>query len=171
MQRCKGFGVLLTLYPNVETFASIPELIQIFYHLQVQNELITQENRGLKEAAQIRKKHKKKGIPLHLQQQQEYHGSAVPWSPRKVRKACTRRLLLEQVETDEKLEKARRKKEQEDKKIQKQLELEQRCVERKRLKKEKEKEKENEAQELALRKQQKQEEKQAAEVRKIVQQF
>jgi hypothetical protein len=40
------------------------ELIQIFYHLQVQNELITQENKGLKEAAQIRKKHKKKGIFL-----------------------------------------------------------------------------------------------------------
>ncbi|KAF1945401.1 hypothetical protein EJ02DRAFT_451686, partial [Clathrospora elynae] len=34
------------------------ELIQIFHHLQVQNELITQENRGLREAAHIRKKHK-----------------------------------------------------------------------------------------------------------------
>jgi hypothetical protein len=62
------------------------ELIQIFHYLQVQNELITQENRGLKEADQIRKKHNKKGVPLDLQQQQEYHGGAVLWSPRKVRK-------------------------------------------------------------------------------------
>jgi hypothetical protein len=53
------------------------ELIQIFHHLQVQNELITQENRGLREAAQTRKKHKKKGVPLDLQQRQEYHGGAV----------------------------------------------------------------------------------------------
>jgi hypothetical protein len=42
------------------------ELIQIFHHLQVQNTLITQENRDLREAAQIRKKHKKKGVPLNL---------------------------------------------------------------------------------------------------------
>jgi hypothetical protein len=146
------------------------ELIQIFHHLQVQNELITQENRGLKEAAQIRKKHKKKGVPLDLQQRQEYHGGAVLWSPRKVREARTRRSLLEQAEADEKLEKARRKKEQEDKKIHKQLELEQRRVERERLKKEREKEKEKKAQKVALRKQQKQEERQATDARKIAQQ-
>jgi hypothetical protein len=126
----------------------------------------------LREAAQIRKKHKKKGVPLDLQQRQECHGGAVLWSPRKVREVRTRRLLLEQAEADEKLEKARWKKEQEDKKIRKQLEIEQRRVERERLKKEREKEKEKEkkAQEVALRKQQKQEERQAAEARKIAQQ-
>jgi hypothetical protein len=47
-------------------YGKAQELIQIFYHLQVQNELITQENRGLKEAAQIRKKCKKKDVLLDL---------------------------------------------------------------------------------------------------------
>jgi hypothetical protein len=45
-----------------------------------------------------------------------------------VREVRTRRSLLEQAEANEKLEKARKKKEQEDKKIQKQLELKQRRV-------------------------------------------
>jgi hypothetical protein len=40
----------------------------------------------LKEALQHKKKHKKKGKALDLQQRQEYHGSAVHWSPRKLRK-------------------------------------------------------------------------------------
>jgi hypothetical protein len=150
---------------KVQAEKQAQELIQIFHQLQVQNELITQENRSLKEATTIRKKHKKKGVTLDLQQQQEYYGSAFLWSPRKVMEACTRRSILEQAEADEKLEKARRKKEQVDKKIQKQLELEQRRSDGDGFKKEKEKEKK--AQEVALRKQQKQEEKQAAEIRKL----
>jgi seryl-tRNA synthetase len=73
----------------------------------------------------------------------------------KVREARTRRSLLEQAEAEEKLQKARRKQEQEDNKVQKQLELEQKRVEREKLKKEREKEKEKKAQEVAQRKQQK----------------
>jgi hypothetical protein len=81
----------------------------------------------------------------------KYHGGVVLWSSRKVREARTRRSLLQQAEVDEKLEKARMRKEQEDKKIQKQLELEQRRVEREGLKMEREKEKEKKAQKVALR--------------------
>ena len=51
------------------------------HHISVQNELLKHENEGLREALQHKKKHKKKGKPLDLQQRQEYHGGAVFWSP------------------------------------------------------------------------------------------
>ncbi|KAF1935621.1 hypothetical protein EJ02DRAFT_330495, partial [Clathrospora elynae] len=117
---------------------------QVLHHLQVNNELISQENEGLREAVQTKKKQKQKGVPLDLQQRQEYHGGAVMWSPRKGREAGVRRKVMEQQTEQEKLDKAKRKQEKEDAKIQKQLELEQRRDERERLKKEREKEKEKE---------------------------
>ncbi|KAF1937533.1 hypothetical protein EJ02DRAFT_313301, partial [Clathrospora elynae] len=118
---------------------------QVLHHLQVNNELVSQENKGLREAVQTKKKQKQKGVPLDLQQRQEYHGSAVMWSPRKGREAGVRRTVMEQQAEQEKLDKAKRKQEKEDAKIQKQLELEQRRDERERLKKEREKEKEKKA--------------------------
>jgi hypothetical protein len=109
-------------------------LTQALHRLQVNNELISQENEGLREALQTKKKNKKKGIPLDLQQRQEYHGGAVIWSPRKGREAEVRRTIMERQAEQEKLNKAKRKQEKEDAKIQKQLELEQRRDERERLK-------------------------------------
>ena len=47
------------------------------HHLSIQNKLLKHENEGLKEALQHKKKHKKKGKALDLQQRQEYHGGAV----------------------------------------------------------------------------------------------
>ena len=116
-------------------------LTQALHHLQVNNELISQENEGLREAFQTKKKQKQKGVPLDLQQRQEYHGGAVMWSPRKGREAEVRRTIMERQAEQEKLDKAKRKQEKEDAKIQKQLELEQRRDERERLKKEREREK------------------------------
>jgi hypothetical protein len=116
-------------------------LTQTLHHLQVNNELISQENEGLREALQTKKKHKQKGVPLDLQQRQEYHGGAVMWSPRKGREAEVRRTIMEQQAEQEKLDKAKRKQGKEDAKIQKQLELEQRRDERERLKKKREREK------------------------------
>jgi hypothetical protein len=60
----------------------------------------------LKEALQHKKKHKKKGKALDLQQRQEYHGSAVHWSPRKLREARAREAVRERDEMEEKLQKA-----------------------------------------------------------------
>ncbi|KAF2819851.1 hypothetical protein CC86DRAFT_249087, partial [Ophiobolus disseminans] len=114
---------------------------QALHHLQVNNELVSQENKGLREALQTKKKHKQKGVPLDLQQRQEYHGGAVMWSPRKGREAEVRRTIRERQAEQEKLDKAKRKQGKEDAKIQKQLELEQRRDERERLKKEREREK------------------------------
>ncbi|KAI1689714.1 hypothetical protein KJE20_02892 [Pyrenophora tritici-repentis] len=95
------------------------------HHLSVQNELLKHENEGLKEALQHKKKHRKKGKALDLQQRQEYHGGSVFWSPRKLREARAREAVRERDETEEKLPKAWAKK---------QLELEKKRVERQRLK-------------------------------------
>ncbi|KAI1531631.1 hypothetical protein PtrSN002B_010717, partial [Pyrenophora tritici-repentis] len=73
------------------------------HHLSVQNELLKHENEGLKEALQHKKKQRKKGKALDLQQRQEYHGSAVFWSPRKLREAQVREAVQERDETEEKL--------------------------------------------------------------------
>ncbi|KAG9382646.1 DUF1682 domain containing protein [Pyrenophora tritici-repentis] len=104
------------------------------HHLSVQYELLKHENEGLKEALQHKKKHRKKGKALDLQQRQEYHGGSVFWSPRKLREARAREAVRERDETEEKLQKARSKKQREEARLQRQDELEERRVERQRLK-------------------------------------
>ncbi|KAI1507682.1 DUF1682 domain containing protein [Pyrenophora tritici-repentis] len=104
------------------------------HHLSVQYELLQHENEGLKEALQHKKKHKKKGKALNLQQRQEYHGGAVHWSPRKLREARAREAVRERDEMEEKLQKARAKKQREEARLQRQVELEERRVERQTLK-------------------------------------
>ncbi|KAF1364944.1 hypothetical protein EJ07DRAFT_97132, partial [Lizonia empirigonia] len=123
-------------------------------YLSVQNELLKHENEGLREALQHKQKHKKKGKALDLQQCQEYHGGSVFWSPRKVREAKAREAVRERDEMEEKLQKARAKKEREEASLQRQIELEERRVERERLKVVREKEK---AEKAAQRERQKQE--------------
>ena len=72
----------------------------------MQNELLQHEIKGLKEALAVKKKHKKRGKPLDLQQRKEYHGGAVFWSPRKVREARVRQSVKEQEEKEQQLQKA-----------------------------------------------------------------
>jgi hypothetical protein len=67
---------------------------------------------------------------------QEYHGGAVFRSQHKVREARTREAIWQGDEIERKLQKARAKKEREESQFQRQIELEQRHVERERLKKE-----------------------------------
>ncbi|KAA8626807.1 hypothetical protein PtrV1_02487 [Pyrenophora tritici-repentis] len=68
----------------------------------------------------------KKGKALDLQQRQEYHGGSVFWSPRKLREARAREAVRERDETEEKLQKARSKKQREEARLQRQDELEER---------------------------------------------
>jgi hypothetical protein len=119
------------------------------HHLSVQNELLKHEVEGLREALRHKKKHKKKGKALDLHQRQEYHGSAVYWSPRKLREARAREAVRERDETEEKLQKARAKKQREEAKLQRLVELEQRRVERQRLKEARELERAEKAAERA----------------------
>jgi hypothetical protein len=76
-----------------------------FHYLQVQKELVDLENKGLREALQVKQKHKNKGKTFDLQQRQEYYGGAVFWSPRKVREACAREAVKEQEYHDLQLQK------------------------------------------------------------------
>jgi hypothetical protein len=69
----------------------------------------------------------------------------VLYSPRKVREGKIRRRVNERLEAEEKLEKARAKKEKEERYLRRQLEAEERRVERERLKVVREKEKADKA--------------------------
>ena len=82
------------------------KLSRSLHSLQVQNELLHHENNGLREALVTKKKHKKRGKPLDLQQREEYHGGAVFWSPRKVREARARQTVREREEKELQLQKA-----------------------------------------------------------------
>ncbi|KAF2025326.1 hypothetical protein EK21DRAFT_15837, partial [Setomelanomma holmii] len=82
------------------------KITQQFHHVQVENELLKGENERLQEALKLKKKRKKKGKVLDLQQREEYHGGAVLWSPRKLREAQWRRRVTQQEEEQEKLQKA-----------------------------------------------------------------
>ncbi|KAF1943775.1 hypothetical protein EJ02DRAFT_342491, partial [Clathrospora elynae] len=84
---------------------------------------------------------KKNGKALDLQQQQEYHGGAVFWSPRKMREAYARETVRQRDEAEEKLQKAKTKGLREAAQLLKKRQAEGRCVERERLKEEREKEK------------------------------
>ncbi len=73
------------------------ELLERVEALQVKNKLLREENLGLQEALNTRKKHKKKRNTLDLQQREEYYGAGVFWSPGKVREGRAR----EAVKQDE----------------------------------------------------------------------
>jgi hypothetical protein len=76
------------------------------HSLQVKNELLHHENKGLRNALTTKKKHKKKSNTMDLQQRKEYQSSAVFWSPRKVREARVREGVKQQEAEEEKLQKS-----------------------------------------------------------------
>jgi hypothetical protein len=92
-----------------ESSESAQKLSELLHHTQVDNALVHGENESLCKALVVKKKHKKHGWALDLQQRKEYHGSAVLWSPRKVHKANVRWDVKDQEEHQEKLAKANRK--------------------------------------------------------------
>ncbi|KAF2031848.1 hypothetical protein EK21DRAFT_110516 [Setomelanomma holmii] len=75
----------------------------------VSNELLRDENERLQQALKLKKKHKKKGKVLDLQQREEYHGGAVLWSRRKLRESDFRERVSQQEEEQEQLQKAEMK--------------------------------------------------------------
>ncbi|KAF2822600.1 hypothetical protein CC86DRAFT_300816 [Ophiobolus disseminans] len=85
------------------------KLSQTVHSLATQNELLRHKNDGLKEALIVKKRHRKVGKPLDLQQREEYHGGAMFWSPQKVREARAREAVKEQEQHQEMLAKANRK--------------------------------------------------------------
>ena len=85
-------------------------VIHTVHHLQVQNEVLLSQNPGLGESLATKKKrNNKKSKTFDLQQEGEYHGGAVVWSPRKLREAEERQVVREKAEEQEKLQKAEMK--------------------------------------------------------------
>jgi hypothetical protein len=120
-------------------------LIHSLHHFQVQNSLLEEENKGLRESLGIKKKRKKHGRTMDLVQENKHNGGTVLWSPRKLDQACERQSQREQAEEH---------KGAQDQQCHIQ---EEKHVARKIAKEEREKEKEKKAQEQAQKKQQKEE--------------
>jgi hypothetical protein len=64
----------------------------------VQNELLRHENKGLREAATLKQKHKQPSKALNLRRKESYHGGATFWSLRKMREARAREAEKQQQE-------------------------------------------------------------------------
>jgi hypothetical protein len=89
--------------------AEAKKVASLLQHLSNQDELLQDENKGLRNALTTKKKHNKKSKVLHVQQRQEYHGGAVFWSPRKMAEGKARECTNKQLAEEEKLQKAQMK--------------------------------------------------------------
>ena len=128
------------------------KLIRSLHHISAKVQLLHHENANLREALATKKKYKKKGKSLDLQQRQEYHGGAVFWSPRKVREARVRQSVKEQEEREQKLQKAERAELRKAAKLHKEKIAEEKRVAREAAKVAREKERAEKAAERARKK-------------------
>jgi hypothetical protein len=76
----------------------VKRLSQVLHTNSVQNTLLKDEIKGLREALINERMRRKRGKPLLLEEPEGYHGGAVFWSPRKVKDACERQQLKEREE-------------------------------------------------------------------------
>ncbi|KAH7552133.1 hypothetical protein BM1_08995 [Bipolaris maydis] len=87
------------------------QLKQAFHSLQIQNELLHHENEELRGSITTRKHRKSERKLLNLQQHEEYHSTAVVWSPRSVREARAREAAEQQQYHEKKLQKEQQREE------------------------------------------------------------
>ncbi|EUC46893.1 hypothetical protein COCMIDRAFT_91524 [Bipolaris oryzae ATCC 44560] len=87
------------------------QLKQALHSLQVQNELLHHEIDELRGSITTKKHRKTDRKLLDLQQHEEYHSSAVIWSPRSVREARAREAAEQQQEHKKKLQKKHQREE------------------------------------------------------------
>jgi hypothetical protein len=80
------------------------------HHLQVQNELVTSENKGLREALITKKKHKKHSKALDLQQRCETWGNGQFWSACSLRESRHRNAVTQRLKDEVEPQKAEDKK-------------------------------------------------------------
>lgn len=139
------------------------------HHLQVQNQLLEDENRGLRYALNTKKKHKKKSSTLDLQQREEYNGGAVFWSPSKLREARFRERVKPREDEQEKLQKSNERELKAAAILYKKQQVEKKRVERELQQQERAEEKKRKAKERAELQRKKQQEKEAATTQKALQ--
>ena len=119
----------------------VKKLQRSLHHISAQNSLLRGEIRGLKEALRIKKRHQKKSYTLQLNDDDdEYHGGAVFWSPKKVRRAQIHEAEKQHQKDEIELQKAERKQLKEQARLYKLQQAQEKRVERERLKEVREKE-------------------------------
>jgi hypothetical protein len=128
------------------------QLSATLHHLQVQNELLHHEVKGLKASITTKRKRKKHSKALPLEQSGEYHGGAVLYSPRAVQRARDILATKQQEEDEEHLQKPQRRKQREEAKLLKQLQVKEKREEQERAKVVKEKERAEKAERNSNRK-------------------
>jgi hypothetical protein len=85
---------------------SISQPNQTIHQLSIRSVLAEHENVRLKEALINERQRRERGKALSLKAEEEYHGGAVFWSPRKVNKARDRMRQREVEEEQQRLQKA-----------------------------------------------------------------
>jgi hypothetical protein len=143
---------------------SSQKLGRALHSLQVQNELLSHENQGLRTSLEGKNTRKSKDKTLSLQQRKELHRPAMFWSPRKVREANAYGQLKKRDTAEEMLQKIRRKELKTAASLYKKQQLAEAKVERQRLKEVKKQERDAAAAQRNAAKAQKQQERDDANV-------
>ena len=76
------------------------------HHISIQNQLLTEENKGLRDALITKKRRSKRGRPLPLDRSDSDHGGATFWSPRSVQRARDRQHQIDQEKEQKQRQKA-----------------------------------------------------------------
>ncbi|KNG45922.1 pogo transposable [Stemphylium lycopersici] len=130
----------------------VKKLQRSLHHIATQNDLLRHEIQGLRASLAIKKRHKKKSFTLQDHIQEEYHGGAVFWSPKRVQEARAFEAAKQQEKDELQLQKIQRYQEKEQSKLAKAQQAEQQRVERERAKEVRVKEKADKAAQRAAKK-------------------
>ncbi|KNG44298.1 hypothetical protein TW65_08875, partial [Stemphylium lycopersici] len=85
----------------------VKKLQRSLCHISAQNQILHNEIRGLRRSLSIKESRPKKSYTLQLDEDNEYNGGAVLWSPKRMQQARDRRASQQQQAELEKLQKAK----------------------------------------------------------------
>ncbi|KAI1509687.1 hypothetical protein KJE20_00867 [Pyrenophora tritici-repentis] len=116
------------------------KIYRSLHHISAQLSILSSENRDLKEALLVKKRHRKKSYTLNVNNNHKYYGGALLWSPHKVHRAQDDKAVRQQQKQQEQLQKAERSQMKEQARLYKLHQAQEKRVERERLKEVREKE-------------------------------
>ncbi|KAF7565919.1 hypothetical protein PtrM4_009000 [Pyrenophora tritici-repentis] len=73
------------------------KIYRSLHHISAQLSILSSENRDLKEALLVKKRHRKKSYTLNVNNNHKYYGGALLWSPHKVHRAQDDKAMKEQA--------------------------------------------------------------------------
>ncbi|KAF7564451.1 hypothetical protein PtrM4_038850 [Pyrenophora tritici-repentis] len=73
------------------------KIYRSLHYISAQLSILSSENRDLKEALLVKKRHRKKSYTLNVNNNHEYYSGALLWSPRKVHRARDDKAMKEQA--------------------------------------------------------------------------